>query len=154
MLLNEYNFNRYEISNFSKEKYESIHNLNYWNSENWIGIGPGAYGRLWCHNQESRRCEIQNYKNPKTWLAKNYKNPEFENINFFNNRETDIDTLIMGLRLSKGIEISKLFDKSIIKGNRFLELQEENLIIIKDDIIKIHDNHIIKLNSILNYLIN
>ena len=60
----------------------------------------------------------------------------------------------MGLRLSKGIEISKLFDKSIIKGNRFLELQEENLIIIEDDIIKIHDNHIIKLNSILNYLIN
>ena len=154
MLLNEYNFNRYEISNFSKEKYESIHNLNYWNSENWIGIGPGAYGRLWCHNQESRRCEIQNYKNPKTWLAKNYRKPEFENINFFNNRETDIDTLIMGLRLSKGIEISKLFDKSIIKGNRFLELQEENLILIKDDIIKIHDNHIIKLNSILNYLIN
>ena len=60
----------------------------------------------------------------------------------------------MGLRLSKGIEISKLYDKSIIKGNRFLELEEENLIIIKDDIIKIHDNHIIKLNSILNYLIN
>ncbi|MDC0456571.1 radical SAM family heme chaperone HemW [Alphaproteobacteria bacterium] len=154
MILNEYNFNRYEISNFSKEKYESIHNLNYWNSENWIGIGPGAYGRLWCHNQESRRCEIQNYKNPKTWLAKNYRNPEFENINFFNNHETDIDTLIMGLRLSKGIEISKLFNKSIIKQNKFLELEEENLIIIKDDRIKIHDNHIIKLNSILNYLIN
>jgi oxygen-independent coproporphyrinogen-3 oxidase len=154
IILNDYNFNRYEISNFSKEKYESIHNLNYWNSENWIGIGPGAYGRLWCHNQESRRCEIQNYKNPKTWLANNYKNPEFENINFFNNSETDIDTLIMGLRLSKGIEISKLFDKSIIKGNTFLELQEENLIIIEDDIIKIHDNHIIRLNSILNYLIN
>ena len=154
MLLNEYNFNRYEISNFSKEKYESIHNLNYWNSENWIGIGPGAYGRLWCHNQESRRCEIQNYKNPKTWLAKNYRKPEFENINFFNNHETDIDTLIMGLRLSKGIEISKLFNKSIIKENRFLELEEENLIIIKDNRIKIHDDHIIKLNSILNYLIN
>ncbi|MDC1357200.1 radical SAM family heme chaperone HemW [Pseudomonadota bacterium] len=154
MILNEYNFNRYEISNFSKNKYESIHNLNYWNSENWIGIGPGAYGRLWCHNQESRRCEIQNYKNPKTWLAKNYRKPEFENINFFNNHETDIDTLIMGLRLSKGIEISKLFNKSIIKENRFLELEEENLIIIKDNRIKIHDDHIIKLNSILNYLIN
>ena len=154
MILNEYNFNRYEISNFSKEKYESIHNLNYWNSENWMGIGPGAYGRLWTHNQESRRCEIQNYKNPKTWLAKNFKKTEFENINFFNNYESDIDTLIMGLRLRKGIETSKLYDKSIIKGDKFLELAEENLIIIKDDVIKIHDNHIIKLNSILNYLIN
>ena len=154
IILKEYNFNRYEISNFSKEKFESNHNLNYWNSENWIGIGPGAYGRLWTHNQENRRCEIKNYKNPKTWLAKNIKNPEFENINFFNYYETDIDTLIMGLRLSKGIEISKLYDKSIIKGKSFLELEEENVIIIKDNIIKIHDDHIIKLNSILNYLIN
>ena len=154
MILNEYNFNRYEISNFSKKKYESIHNLNYWNSENWIGIGPGAYGRLWSYNHESRRCEIQNHKNPKTWLAKNYKNPAFENVNFFNNYEADIDTLIMGLRLSKGIETSKLYDKSIIKGNKFLELKEENLIIIKDGTIKIHENHIMKLNSILSYLIN
>ena len=153
-ILNEYNFDRYEISNFSKKKYESKHNLNYWNSENWMGIGPGGYGRLWSSNQENRRIEIQNYKNPKTWLNKNYKNSEFENVNFFNNYESDIDTLIMGLRLSEGIETSKLYNKSIIKGCKFLELEKENLIIIKDGKIKIHKDHIIKLNSILNYLIN
>ena len=153
-ILNEYNFDRYEISNFSKKKYESKHNLNYWNSENWMGIGPGGYGRLWSSNQEDRRIEIQNYKNPKTWLNKNYKNSEFEKVNFFNNYESDIDTLIMGLRLSEGIETSKLYNKSIIKGCKFLELEKENLIIIKDGKIKIHKDHIIKLNSILNYLIN
>ena len=153
-ILNEYKFKRYEVSNFSKEKYESSHNLNYWNSENWIGIGPGAYGRLWSNNEEKRRFEIQNFKNPKTWLAKNSINSEFENINFFNNYEVDIDTLIMGLRLNKGVEIAKLYDTSIVKGNRFLELEKENLIVINDDIIKVHENHIIKLNSILNYLIN
>ena len=153
-ILNEFNFKRYEVSNFSKEKFESKHNLNYWNSENWIGIGPGAYGRLWSSNQENRRVEIQNYKNPKTWLAKNCQNSEFENINFFDNYDSDIDTLIMGLRLNKGIEISKLYDKSIIENNKFLILREQNLIIIKNGMIKIHENHIIKLNSILNYLIN
>ena len=119
-----------------------------------MGIGPGGYGRLWSSNQEDRRIEIQNYKNPKTWLNKNYENSEFENVNFFNNYESDIDTLIMGLRLSEGIETSKLYNKSIIKGCKFLELEKENLIIIKDGKIKIHKDHIIKLNSILNYLIN
>ena len=153
-ILNEYNFKRYEVSNFSKENYESSHNLNYWNSENWIGIGPGAYGRLWSFNEQNKRFEIQNYKNPKTWLSKNSKKSEFENINFFSNYETDIDTLIMGLRLSKGIEVAKLYNKSIVKGDKFLELEKENLILIKDGTIKIHENHIIKLNSILNYLIN
>ena len=153
-ILNEHNFQRYEVSNFAKNKFQSKHNLNYWNSENWLGIGPGAYGRLWSSNQKNRRVEIQNFKNPKTWLAKNTQKSIFENIKFFNNYESDIDTLIMGLRLNKGIEIEKLFDKSIIKGKKFKDLEEEKLLIIKNGIIKIHDKHIIKLNSILNYLIN
>ena len=153
-ILNENCFEKYEVSNFSKEKFESKHNLNYWKSENWIGIGPGAYGRLWSSNQKDRRIEIKNYKNPKTWLTKNSKKSEFEYINFFNNYESDIDTLIMGLRLSNGIEISKLYDPSIIESSKFLELEEENLIIIRNGTIKIHRDHLIKLDSILNYLIN
>jgi coproporphyrinogen III oxidase-like Fe-S oxidoreductase len=153
LILNTYNFKRYEVSNFSLKNFESKHNLNYWNSENWIGIGPGAYGRLWSSNENNKRVEIQNYKNPKTWLTKNYQNSEFENIKFFDNHEADIDTLIMGLRLQEGINIEKLNDGSLIQGNKFKELEEENLIIIKNGKIKIHKNHMIKLNSILNYLI-
>ena len=153
-ILNENCFEKYEVSNFSKEKFHSKHNLNYWKSENWIGIGPGAYGRLWSSNQKTGRIEIKNYKNPKTWLAKNSKKPEFEHINFFNNYESDIDTLIMGLRLSEGIEINKLYDPSIIKNRKFSELEEENLIVIRNGKIKIHGNHLIKLDSTLNYLIN
>ena len=42
MILSKYHFNRYEISNYSKINFECKHNLNYWNSDNWIGIGPGA----------------------------------------------------------------------------------------------------------------
>ena len=150
----DYSLFKYELSNFSKKGHESIHNLNYWNSENWIGIGPGAYGRMWSSNQDNKRVEIKNYKNPKTWLNKNSQNSEFENINIFNQYESDIDTLIMGLRLSKGIEIEKLNDKSIIQKKKFKELEMENLIIIENGKIKINDDHLIKLNSILSYIIN
>ena len=34
---------QYEISNFAKEGFESRHNLKYWNSEEYIGIGPAAH---------------------------------------------------------------------------------------------------------------
>ena len=38
-------YNHYEISNWSmNKKYESKHNLGYWNSKEWIGIGYGAFG--------------------------------------------------------------------------------------------------------------
>ena len=39
-------FNRYEISNFAKEGYESKHNLNYWNNNEYYGFGISAHGYL------------------------------------------------------------------------------------------------------------
>ena len=109
---------------------------------------------MWSSNQDNKRVEIKNYKNPKTWLNKNSQNSKFENINIFNQYESDIDTLMMGLRLSKGIEIEKLNDKSIIQETKFKDLEKENLIIIDNGKIKVNDDHLIKLDSILSYIIN
>lgn len=37
----------YEISNYARSKpHQSRHNLIYWRSGDWLGIGPGAHGRL------------------------------------------------------------------------------------------------------------
>ncbi len=147
-------FYKYEISNYSKKGFESKHNLNYWKSANWIGVGPGAYGRIWSLNAKNKRVEFQNYKNPKTWLSKNFYKSDFEKIKFFDNHEIDTDTLIMGLRLNNGIEISKLIDRSIIKNEKFKELQEKNFITIDNKMIKVNEDYMIKLNSIINFLIN
>jgi oxygen-independent coproporphyrinogen-3 oxidase len=35
-------FKQYEVSNFAKEGYESRHNMNYWNNNPYVGIGPSA----------------------------------------------------------------------------------------------------------------
>ena len=39
-------FNHYEISNFCIDGFESIHNLNYWNNNEYYGFGLGASGYL------------------------------------------------------------------------------------------------------------
>ena len=37
----------YEVSNHAaSNQYQSRHNLTYWRGGDWIGIGPGAHGRL------------------------------------------------------------------------------------------------------------
>ena len=37
-------FYRYEISNFAKKGFESKHNLNYWNNDEYYGFGAAAHG--------------------------------------------------------------------------------------------------------------
>ena len=146
-ILKNHNFFKYEVSNYAKKGFECNHNLNYWKSENWIGIGPGAYGRIWSSKSNIKRVEYQNYKNPKTWLSKNFNKSQFEKTNFFDSTTSDIDTLTMGLRLYEGIETFKLYDKSIIENDAFKELQNKNVIKIKNGLLKVNKNYMIKLND-------
>ena len=59
----ESGFNRYEISNFARNKKESTHNLCYWQYDDYLGIGPGAHSRI------SGNALYQIY-NPDNWLSK------------------------------------------------------------------------------------
>ncbi len=153
-ILVSHNFSKYEVSNYAKKGFDCKHNKNYWKSENWMGIGPGAYGRLWSAKQNINRAEYQNYKNPKTWLSKNINKSEFEKINFFSNTTSDIDTLTMGLRLCEGIEAFKLHDKSILTSNNFRKLQNEKILKLENGMLKVNENYMIKLNSVIDFLIN
>lgn len=44
--LGEQGYAQYEISNFAHPGFESRHNLKYWNSEPYLGIGPAAHSFL------------------------------------------------------------------------------------------------------------
>jgi len=39
-------FDHYEVSNFAKPGHRSQHNLAYWHGLDYVGVGPGAHGRI------------------------------------------------------------------------------------------------------------
>jgi len=39
-------FDHYEVSNFAKPSHRSQHNLAYWRGTDYVGVGPGAHGRI------------------------------------------------------------------------------------------------------------
>jgi putative oxygen-independent coproporphyrinogen III oxidase len=44
--MERYGIHQYEISNFAKEGFESLHNLVYWDNEEYVGLGAGAHGYI------------------------------------------------------------------------------------------------------------
>jgi oxygen-independent coproporphyrinogen-3 oxidase len=56
----------YEISNHARPGAECRHNLAYWRYEDYLGIGPGAHGRI---SREGRKLATQQHRAPEAWLA-------------------------------------------------------------------------------------
>ena len=71
-----------------------------------------------------------------------------------NSNDTDVDTLSMGLRLKKGFRISKLIDRKLIKSEQFKILEDKKIIFEKDGFVVLSKNYLIKLNGIINFLMN
>ncbi len=56
----------YEVSNHAKPGEESRHNLIYWRAGDWVGIGPGAHGRL---TLGGHRTATWTELSPAAWLS-------------------------------------------------------------------------------------
>ncbi|XBC44334.1 MAG: radical SAM family heme chaperone HemW [Buchnera aphidicola (Schlechtendalia peitan)] len=69
-ILKKSGYQHYEISSYSKKKYNCLHNLNYWRFGDYIGIGCGAHGKLTNKNGNITRTIKKNY--PNYYLNKSY----------------------------------------------------------------------------------
>lgn len=57
---------RYEVSAYAKPGARSRHNLNYWEFGDYLGLGPGAHGKLSFHDRIVREARL---RSPDTWMA-------------------------------------------------------------------------------------
>ncbi|OZI35745.1 YggW family oxidoreductase [Bordetella genomosp. 1] len=58
---------RYEVSAYAKPGARCRHNVNYWEFGDYLGLGPGAHGKLSFHDRIVREARL---KNPESWMAK------------------------------------------------------------------------------------
>lgn len=99
--LSEKGYLQYEISNFSQEGYQSIHNLAYWRGEDYVGIGPSAHGRLHLGNKI---------------LATTYHLQQEE----LSPKERAEELIIMGLRIVEGIDKKRFYRQCGLKFDNFV----------------------------------
>jgi putative oxygen-independent coproporphyrinogen III oxidase len=92
----------YEISNHARPGGECRHNLVYWRAHEYVGIGPGAHGRL---DIDGDRHATATEKRPEAWLAAVEANGHGLITDDALTREERADEfLLMGLRLAEGID--------------------------------------------------
>ncbi len=114
------NLQHYEVSNYAVNGFESLHNMNYWKSYDYIGIGAGAHGRLFYN--DGNRYEIQNIFNPFEWNKNLESGKSGLEIERMLTREEQIEEIVlMGLRIKNGIEFNDIRNRFNIDLSIFLD---------------------------------
>ncbi|MFD3447676.1 radical SAM family heme chaperone HemW [Microbacteriaceae bacterium 4G12] len=103
--MERHGYHQYEISNFTKEGYESRHNLTYWNNESYYGFGAGAHSYL-----EGKR--IQNVGPLKKYFSEiDETGFPYLDIHEVTKQEKMEEEMFLGLRKTEGVMKQKFLQK-------------------------------------------
>jgi putative oxygen-independent coproporphyrinogen III oxidase len=127
----ENGYQQYEISNFSKDGYESKHNLTYWNNEWYYGFGAGAHSY------------VNGYRTANYGPLKKYMNPLEQNKlpimdeHLVPKLEQMEEEMFLGLRKIKGVSFATFEDKYGISALEYFnkpikQLLERQLVEVDD----------------------
>jgi len=107
----------YEVSNHARLGAECRHNLIYWRCGEYVGIGPGAHGRI---DSDGARYATATERQPERWLIRvEGAGHGLVSDEALNRGEQADELLLMGLRLAEGIDprrYAKLAQRTLDRG--------------------------------------
>lgn len=99
-------FEAYEVSNHARSPAErSRHNLVYWRGGDWLGVGPGAHGRLTLDGM--RRGQVCTAR-PADYIAAVNRGEGEGETEVLSPREAAVERVLSGLRLAEGVAFAEL----------------------------------------------
>lgn len=95
-------FERYEVSAFAKPGARARHNMNYWEFGDYLGLGPGAHGKLSFHDRIERQTR---QRNPENWMraALARDASHIAQTRRLKTAELPFEFMLNALRLEKGV---------------------------------------------------
>lgn len=126
----------YEISNHARPGSESRHNLVYWRYGDYLGIGPGAHGRL---TRAGTKLATRQFRAPETWLAAVEARGEGTQERVaIGPAERCEEMLMMGLRLAEGVPRSRFRrecggePESVLDADRLSRLVDAGFLVLDE----------------------
>lgn len=137
-ILEKNKYIHYEISNFAKKGFESKHNMNCWNQEEYFGFGVASHSYF----ENKRFSYIENINE----FIKNIENNDIEKNIIIHENQSEEDRkkeyMLLGLRKIEGVSISEFEQKFRINPLFYFrfeisKLEEDGLIEVDLDKIKL-----------------
>lgn len=140
-VLSSYGYKRYEISNYAKKGYESIHNTSYWIGIPYLGVGLGASSYLE-NNRYQNRSDMQGYLKYASDTEKRRNLVET-----LTKEDMMSEFMFLGLRRMRGVsmtEFVKRFELPMeqVFGETLCKLQKQELLKIDGDRVFLTDKGI------------
>ena len=143
----------YEISNHAREDAESRHNLVYWTYGDYVGIGPGAHGRV---TLNGTRHATEAWSSPERWLAMVAQGKPEKTFAPISSQIQADEYLMMGLRIREGIDLVRY---AAIRGaeippETLSHLQDIGVVAVDGDRLRATPKGRLLLNAIIQDLLS
>lgn len=142
-------YEHYEVSNYAKPGKVCRHNLAYWNNDDYLGLGAGAYSKI-------NGVRYANVDDPKAYIKAVESRDSLvfiKNENVLSAEEQLGDAIFLGLRKMNGIDINefkKRYGCDILEAyaDEIEELVRDGLLIVNDGTIRLSSNGILLGNEV------
>ena len=141
----------YEISNHARPGSESRHNLVYWRYGDYVGIGPGAHGRI---TRGGRRWAVEAVARPEAWLEAVEGGADPTTREEVLAEAQSVEMMLMGLRLAEGVSLARFEALSGRPLSVSPDLRDLGLVEIEAGRIRATAKGVPLLNAVLENLLN
>ena len=139
----------YEVSNHAAPGGECRHNLIYWRYQDYVGIGPGAHGRLTLGGVKTATRQL---RAPETWLAAVEREGHgTQERSALAASETEEEALMMGMRLVEGVPRGSV--ANVVDADRGRQLIEAGFLAADETRWRATDEGRQRLNAVIEALL-
>ena len=100
---------RYEVSAYARAGHRCVHNLNYWEFGDYLGIGAGAHGKISFAHRILRQVR---YRQPELYMEKALAGDAVAQAREVPRRDLPFEYMVNALRLRDGFTVQDFMDKT------------------------------------------
>jgi putative oxygen-independent coproporphyrinogen III oxidase len=123
---------RYEVSAFARPGHRCLHNLNYWQFGDYLGIGAGAHSKLSFPHRVVRQIR---YREPAKYMAQALAGAAVAQDDEVAREQLPFEFMLNALRLKEGFELARFTERTglpLTAIQRGLQAAEERGLIERD----------------------